>query len=109
MYEHRDIARQTAGLIASNLEGWEVDTTTEGVDQFLDGPDDARIRMFLDPSRLLFTGIFPETDIAVDHRSISCKRHLPPDVVATSIRKRLLNRYLPELARVQEHNRRASK
>lgn len=112
MAETREIVRQTAGMVATELgEGWsvEVDADTAENNATLLGPDGARVFMHLpmygNTDRFEITGwygwqkirdMYPEPKRV----SINVGRMRGPAVIAREITRRLLPEYLPELERV---------
>ncbi len=108
----REITRQTAALVADQLEGFTVDTSEEydghrGV--YLDGPNGARLFLALDwrnSDRLEVSGIYPRgTQLHnVERHEIGVRRDRGPAVIAREITRRLLPGYLTDLERVQADN-----
>jgi hypothetical protein len=110
--EVRDIVRQTAGLVASELgEGWSVDVSPDTAENnaTLVGPDGARVFMHLpmygNTDKFEITGWYGWQEIRdmypdPERVSINVGRFRGPEVIAREISRRLLPKYLPELVRV---------
>lgn len=110
-YETREIVRQCAGMVATELgDGWTVDTSpafAEYPGAYLDGPNGARLYIRADwrnADRLEIGTIYPDgaRDVypSAEYRKIGAGRGRGPAVIAREITRRLLPEYLPELERV---------
>lgn len=105
------ITHQMAGLVATELDGWTVDTSEDFREHrgaYLDGPNGARLFLSLDwrnSDRVEVSGIFPRHSCyEVKRTEIGVSRDRGPAVIAREITRRLLPTYLTELARVQASN-----
>jgi hypothetical protein len=120
MYTTRDILRQTAGMVATEMgEGWSVDPGTPDTQRpTLLGPDGARV-LFTghgygddekSTQKLELIALYPDGTLRDMYPSpesvrINVTRDRGPAVIAREITRRLLPKYLPELERAQAWKR----
>lgn len=113
-HNEREIIRQTAGFVATELgEDWKVNTDERYADHmgvYLDGPSQQQLWLGFDwrnPDRIKVRGHYPQppgTTLPYGTKSheIGLSRDRGPEAIAKEIRRRLLPGYIESLAGVIE-------
>jgi hypothetical protein len=98
------VARQ----VARYLPGWHavLQASDWAVTVCLVNSDGARVTMTVSDGKLHASGCYPPTEMRVDYGGINVSITRPPVVIAGEIERRLLSRYLPQLAEVIAYNAR---
>jgi hypothetical protein len=112
MHTQHEIQRLANAITDTLGQGWAIDPDYDSSHSaMLTGPKEARLHLDLSllqrTGKLRIEGTFPETSKVLDRHEIGVSHHRGPDVVARSIRTRLLPGYTKELAAVLAYNLKA--